>query len=924
MMDYKKTLNLPSTNFSMRANLRVLEPKILNYWQEIDIYKKLREKSKGREKFILHDGPPYANGPIHIGHALNKILKDIIIKFKFMSGYDAPFICGWDCHGLPVEHSLLKELNLTKHDVDIIDFRKKAKDFALKFVEKQKEDFIRLGVFGDWQNPYLTLSPEYEYWVLKLLADLVKKGYIYRGLKPVNWCYHCETALAEAEVEYQEKDSHSLYVLFEVKDKDVFSLNETIYFLIWTTTPWTLISNVAVALHPDFEYALAQTDDKFIILLKELIPSLEQKLSRKINILKTFLGKKVEGIRLKHPFLNRESLLVLADFVSSLEGTGCVHIAPGHGEEDFSLVDKYNLEVIMPVNEKGIFENIDERFNGKNIEEASFLVIEELKKKEKLLHYEKITHLYPHCWRCKNPIIFRATFQWFLNVDHLNLRKEALEEIKKIKWIPPQGEERMEGMLERRPDWCLSRQRLWGVPIPAIKCTSCGEVILDEEVIEKTAEIFRKEGSDSWFKEKMEKFLPTDFKCPSCGGEQFNKENDILDVWFESGASFLAVVKNHKDLNFPSDIYLEGSDQHRGWFQVSLLPSLIKEKQAPFKIVLTHGFVVDEEGKKMSKSLGNVISPQEVISKLGAEILRLWSAYSDYTQDIKLSPKILEQLVDIYRKIRNTIRFLLGNLYDFSPSQDKVNYEELNEIDKYMLTKTTLFWEEILKDYENFSFYKVCQKIFNFCNLDLSSFYLDILKDRLYTYAKNSKERRSAQTVLYYILERIVKLIAPILSFTAEEVHLSFPSWNNKKESIYLYEFESNLYPSYRNEEILKKWERILSLREKVLKEIERKREEKIIGSSLEAEIILFFENEDYEFYKNYTEVLREVFIVSKVNIKKGQFLIQVNRAKGEKCLRCWNYKEEVGKNKEFPYLCSRCISVIKEQKGGMNEESKN
>ena len=916
MIDYKKTLNLPSTNFSMRANLKVLEPKILNYWQEIDIYKKLREKSKGRKKFILHDGPPYANGPIHIGHALNKILKDIIIKFKFMSGEDAPFICGWDCHGLPVEHSLLKELNLTKHDVDIIDFRKKAKDFALKFVEKQKEDFIRLGVFGDWQNPYLTLSPEYEYWVLKLLADLVKKGYIYRGLKPVNWCYHCETALAEAEVEYQEKDSHSLYVLFEVKDKDTFSLNKTIYFLIWTTTPWTLISNVAVAVHPEFKYALTQIDDKFVVILKEIIPSLEQKLKRKINILKTFLGKEAEGIKLKHPFLERTSLLVLADFVSPLEGTGCVHIAPGHGEEDFSLVDKYNLEVIMPVNEKGIFENVDERFNGKNIEEASFLVIEELKKKEKLLYYEKIIHLYPHCWRCKNPIIFRATFQWFLKVDHFNLRKKALEEIKKIKWIPPQGEERMEGMLERRPDWCLSRQRLWGVPIPAIKCTSCGKVILDEKVIEKTAEIFKKEGSDSWFKEKTEKFLPTDFKCPFCGGEQFNKENDILDVWFESGASFLAVVKNHKDLNFPADIYLEGSDQHRGWFQVSLLPSLIKEKQAPFKIVLTHGFVVDEEGKKMSKSLGNVISPQEVISKLGAEILRLWSAYSDYTQDIKLSPKILEQLVDIYRKIRNTIRFLLGNLYDFSPSQDKVNYEELNEIDKYMLAKTTLFWEEVLKDYENFSFYKVCQKIFNFCNLDLSSFYLDILKDRLYTYAKNSKERRSAQTALYYILERIVKLIAPILSFTAEEVLFSFPLGDKKKESIYLYEFNENLYPSYRNEEILKKWEHILSLREKVLKEIERKREEKIIGSSLETEVTLFFEDEDYKFYKNCEEILREAFIVSKVEVKRGKFLIQVNKAKGEKCLRCWNYKEDVGKDKEYPHLCSRCILIVKNKEG--------
>ncbi|OQX87966.1 MAG: isoleucine--tRNA ligase [Candidatus Omnitrophica bacterium 4484_70.2] len=920
MKDYKNTLNLPSTSFSMRANLKDLEPKILGYWEKIGIYYRLREKNKGKKKFILHDGPPYANGPIHIGHALNKILKDIIIKFKFMQGEDAPFICGWDCHGLPVEHSLLKKLNQTKHDVEVVDFREKAKNFALEFVEKQKKDFIRLGVFSDWDNPYLTLHPEYEYGVVKLLAQLVEKGYIYRGLKPVNWCCHCETALAEAEVEYLEKESHSLYVFFKVLDKEKFSFKDDIYFLIWTTTPWTLISNVAVAVHPKFEYVLVKLRNKLVILVKDRLASLEEKLNEKAEILESFLGEELEGISLKHPFLERNSVVVLADFVSASQGTGCVHIAPGHGEEDFSLTKKYNLKIIMPVDEKGKFKYVDERFEDKNIEETSLRVIEELKNNGNLLYYEKITHLYPHCWRCKTPIIFRATYQWFLNVDYFNLRERLIEEVKKVKWIPPEGEARMRSMIEERPDWCLSRQRLWGVPIPAVRCKNCGAVILEKEIIEKTAEIFRKEGSDSWFRKEIKEFIPSHFLCPHCKGKDFIKEKDILDVWFESGASFLSVVKSHPELEFPSHMYLEGSDQHRGWFQVSLIPALISEGRAPFRVVLTHGFVVDEEGRKMSKSLGNVISPQEIIKSYGAEILRLWCAYTDYTEDVKISINILKQLADIYRKIRNTLRFILGNLCDFSP-QKKLDYFSLRETDRYIIAKTTCFYKEVIKEYEKFNFYKVTQKIFNFCNLDLSSFYLDILKDRLYTYAKKSKERLSAQTALYYILERLVKLIAPILSFTAEECFLSFPGWEKKKESIYLYEFEENFCPEYEDKQILEKWKEILLLRESVLKEIERRREEGLIGSSLEAEVVIYAEGEKFYFLREYEDILREVFIVSSVKVKEGAFSIEVNKAKGSKCSRCWNYKEEVGKDKEFPQLCQRCISIIK---GGGNENEKN
>jgi len=912
--NYKDTLNLPHTDFSMKANLSVLEPKLISAWQDSNIYQKLREARRGKKKFILHDGPPYANGLIHIGHALNKLLKDIIIKYKVLSGYDCPFIVGWDCHGLPVEHQLFKELGSNKHDVEISDFRKKAKDYALKFVKLQGQDFTRLGVFSDQDNPYLTLDPKYEQAVIQLLGELVSQGYVYRGRKPVNWCYVCETALAEAEVEYLDKQSDSIYFLFKlIEGKKILTkeIGNDIHFLVWTTTPWTLISNVAVALHPKLEYCLVQFEDKQIVLAKDLIPQLEEKFQTQLKIIKSFIGGDLEGLVLKHPFINRESPLVLADFVSCEDGSGCVHIAPGHGVEDFSLTKKYDLDILMPVNDKGIFQEPEE-FNGKNIKDANNSVIKALDDKGALVAHEKINHSYPHCWRCKQPIIFRATFQWFLNVDHKNLRQKALKKVDNVRWVPSSGKERMKSMLSTRPDWCLSRQRLWGIPIPAIRCQKCGEVSLTKKIIDKTAEVFGRSGSDSWFTLELDKFLPKNFKC-SCGCSDFVKEFDILDVWFESGASFLAVVKNNPELTFPSDLYLEGSDQHRGWFQVSLIPSVATERRAPFKIILTHGFVVDGEGRKMSKSLGNAIAPQEISKQYGAEILRFWAAYTDYSEDVKISEGIIKQLVDMYRKMRNTIRFILGNISDFNPEDFKLPYKSLQEVDKFMLAKLMRFRQEVIACYEDFSFYRVCQKMFNFCNLDLSSFYLDILKDRLYTFSRCSPARKSAQFVLCQTLDVLLKLIAPILSFTAEEAYLAWGRSAESGGSIFLSSFTKRYPKEWSDEGILKRWEGIFSLREGVLKEIEKKREKGVIGSSLEASVLVKCKGKNYSFYKKHQDILREVFIVSSVSIGEGDFSIVVEKAKGQKCLRCWNWNESVGGNLEYPDICNKCLKTLKE-----------
>jgi len=899
----------------MKANLSRLEPSLTAFWDKINVYKRMRKTRAGQPKFILHDGPPYANGRIHIGHALNKILKDIVIKYKNLRGFDCPYVVGWDCHGLPVEHQLFKELQLTKHDVEIIDFRKKARDYALRFVDLQRNDFQRLGLLSDWNNPYLTLDHGYERDVLRLLEILASEGYVYRGRKPVNWCPRCETALAEAEVEYLDKQSDSLHVLFKVThDNGIFSdlKKNPCYFLIWTTTPWTLVSNVAVAVHPQLAYSIIEHQQRYIVVAKDLLPAAEKALKNTSVVIKTVKGSDLESVVLEHPFLLRKSPVILADFVSNQEGSGCVHIAPGHGAEDFSLVKPYNLDIIMPVNHKGIFEE-PAMFAGKNVQQANDLVISQLREKKRLVSHETIRHSYPHCWRCEQPIIFRATFQWFIDVNKNSLRSQALAAIEKVRWIPHSGKERMRTMVSARPDWCISRQRLWGIPIPALRCLYCHQVILDKTVIRQAATVFEKRGSDSWFQQPVEDFLPSGFSCPSCKKTRFLKEFDILDVWFESGASFYAVCKKHPDLQFPADLYLEGSDQHRGWFQVSLLPSVATEQQAPFKTILTHGFVVDGEGKKMSKSLGNVIAPQEIITRYGAEILRLWAAYADYREDVKISENILRQLVDMYRKVRNTFRFMLGTIYDFNAEKCSPVYENLLEVDRFMLSKLAMLSDEVISSYQDYSFYKVCQKIFNFCNLDLSSFYLDILKDRLYTFSKNSQPRRSAQFVLSRIVERLTVLIAPILSFTAEEVYQNQDGLAKKHDSVFLVTLDDTPDATWRNPELTARWERLLAIRKLVLKEIELKREEGAIGSSLEASVKLSCPADDYAICKDRLDTLKEIFIVSDLVVCQGPLSITVGKAQGEKCVRCWNFSQLNPAGSEFSGLCAKCIRALKE-----------
>ncbi|PIQ88291.1 MAG: isoleucine--tRNA ligase [Candidatus Omnitrophica bacterium CG11_big_fil_rev_8_21_14_0_20_42_13] len=912
-MDYKATLNLPKTSFPMKANLAQREPEILSFWQKEDLYSLIRKERRGKPKYILHDGPPYANGNIHIGHALNKTLKDIIIKFKTMQGYDAPYVPGWDCHGLPVEYSLFKELGKTKHEVDQVEFRKKAKDYALKFVKIQKDEFIRLGVLGDWPNPYLTLKKEYERDILRSLSGLVRKGYIYRGFKPVNWCYQCETALAEAEVEYDQHTSNSVYVKFKIKGPN-FSDGKH-YLLIWTTTPWTLPANVAIAVHPDLYYVPVKIADEIIFLAEERLNALKEAgILGDCQILKDKIkGKDLDGLKYEHPFIDREGVIVLADYVSHEEGTGCVHTAPGHGQEDYQTGLKYNLPVIMPVNHKGEFKDSLDFINGVNVHKSDEIIINKLIEKSALLAQAKISHSYPHCWRCKNPVIFRATEQYFLKIDSNNLRSRVLSLIKDIKWVPASGEKRISAMVENRPDWCLSRQRLWGVPIPSLCCLGCRKEGLYPEVIDNFSQIVAREGSDAWFIWKTEDLIPADYACPFCGGRDFKKGNDIIDVWFDSGVSHQAVLKASSELGFPADLYLEGSDQHRGWFQSSLIPAVALEEKTAFKAVLTHGFVVDGEGRKMSKSEGNVIAPQNIIRKYGADILRLWVASSDYKEDIRISDEIIARLSEAYRKIRNTLRFILGNLYDFDINKDPIAYEKLMLLDKWALHRLYSLLNDISLYYENYNFYSVYHSIYNFCIVDLSSFYLDILKDRLYTFRHDSLERRSAQTVLSQALVVLTKIIAPIFSFTSEEL------WQNFKEKIPDESGSVHLscWPKakeeYINNALEDEFARILNLRNMVLKILEEKRINGTIKSSLEAKVTIGFDSqEEYDFFRKYSGDLAAIFITSQVYIEKSaKFYISADRAQGDKCSRCWTFREDIKRDSEGNLICGRCIEAI-------------
>ncbi|HLD28954.1 MAG TPA: isoleucine--tRNA ligase, partial [bacterium] len=734
----KYPVNLPRTDFSMKANLKEKEPFIQKFWKDNGVYEKMVRK--GKKNFILHDGPPYANGKIHLGHVLNKILKDIILKYKSLDGFRTPYVPGWDCHGLPIEFQLLKDLGKRKSDISCVEFRKKAAQYALKFVGIQREEFKRLGIFGEWDKPYLTLDPKYEAKELEVFADLVEKGYIYRGKKPVYWCGSCETALAEAEVEYQDKESPSVYVRFSAEEKDYDAL-------IWTTTPWTLPANLALAFHPHEKYHVIGTPKGKIVLAKERLEKVKEFLGLEpFTVLEQHDGSYFAGMKFRHPFLNKTSVGVVADFVSMEEGTGIVHIAPGHGEEDYALGNKLCMDIYCPVDDKGKFTEEAGICCGENGFQANPRIIEILREKGRLLHHDKITHSYPHCWRCKKPVIFRATFQWFFDVNRNNLRSGLIDSVKEVKWVPPQGENRIRGMLETRPDWCLSRQRYWGVPLPVFYCSVCKNPLIDPKVIRYIACIFREKGSDSWFELKTEQLLPPKTRCSHCDNDSFYKENDIFDVWFDSGISHTAVLKQRKELGYPADLYLEGSDQHRGWFQTSLIPAVAIAGHPPYKSILTHGFVVDGEGKKMSKSLGNVIEPARIIDQWGAEILRLWVASEDYREDMRISDEILKYLIDSYRKIRNTFKFLLGNLYDFR-EEDKIPYDKLKEVDKWAVQASRKWHKEVRESYDSYDFYKVYQLSVNFINRELSSFYLDILKDRLYTFAPDSAERRSAQTV---------------------------------------------------------------------------------------------------------------------------------------------------------------------------------
>lgn len=925
--DYGKSLNLPQTDFPMRANLPQREPEFLKKWEDMDIYNKQLKKAEGKPSFILHDGPPYANGGIHLGTSLNKILKDIVVKYKSMSGYYTPYVPGWDTHGLPIEQRAIKELGLKRHEVGPVVFREACEGFAMKYLDIQRESFKRLGVRADWEHPYVTLKPEFEAKQIEVFGEMAKKGHIYKGLKPVYWCPECETALAEAEIEYADDTTVSIYVKFQVRDdKGIFegvAPKEKINFVIWTTTTWTLPANLAICLNESFEYSVVKVNDEYYVLAAELVENtMKAAAITEYETVAKFKGSELEGILCKHPFLDRDSLVILGDHVTLEAGTGCVHTAPGHGAEDFLVCQKYKIPVLVPVDSKGFLTKEAGPFAGMFYKKSNPAIIEKLTQDGRLLASESITHQYPHCWRCKDPIIFRATEQWFASID--SFRDAALEAIKTVKWVPEWGQERITNMVRDRGDWCISRQRIWGVPIPIFYCKDCGKELITDESIKAVAELFRVKGSNAWYAMDASEILPKGTKC-GCGHDEFSKETDIMDVWFDSGSSHVAVLENREGLSWPADLYLEGSDQHRGWFQSSLLTSVATRKGAPYKKVLTHGYVIDEEKRKMSKSLGNGIDPADVIKEYGADILRLWVASSDYTTDIKISKDLLKQLSEVYRKIRNTARYILGNINGFNPDTDSVDYSELSELDRWALYKMTNLIKKVNEAYSGYEFHMMFHAIHNFCVVDMSNFYLDIIKDRLYTSKPDSKERRAAQTVMYEILQSLVRMLTPVLAFTTEEIWQYMPHRaEDDIESIQL-----NSWPQvnemYLDTQLAEKWEKIFELRSDVSKALEIARANKTIGHSLNAKVTLYADGENLEFIKSIESDLVTVFIVSAVEIKNladapaaaqngeemPEIKVSVEQAPGDKCERCWMFSEFVGEDEKHPTLCKRCADVV-------------
>ncbi|MGE5484977.1 MAG: isoleucine--tRNA ligase [Ignavibacteriales bacterium] len=923
-MSYDHTLNLPKTSFPMRANLPVREPEIQKFWDENDIYHKVREARKGRPKFILHDGPPYANGDIHIGTALNKILKDIVVKFADMDGYDSPYVPGWDTHGLPIELQAIKALGIDRDKVGAVDLRTRCREFALKYKDIQKQQFKRLGVRGDWENPYLTLTPDFEAEQIKVFGKMAEKGYIYKGLRPVYWCPSCETALAEAEVEYHDARSPSIYVSFEVEDgKGRLPGGSSV--VIWTTTPWTLPANMAVCLNPKVEYTLYRTEKGSFLMATGLAARAMKDIGvAGYEALKSFGGAGLEGVTLRHPFVEGRIVpIILGEHVTLEEGTGCVHTAPGHGVEDFEVGREYGLEVLQPLDDKGVFTALGGKFAGLDYSKANRAIVRELEEKGALLKFGFIDHQYPHCWRCKKPVLFRATEQWFASVD--KFRDRALEAVESVEWIPSWGEERMANMVKERADWCISRQRVWGVPIPVFYCAGCGEILVNESTINAVSDLFAREGSNAWYLKEASEILPPGTKC-KCGSERFVKEKDIMDVWFDSGSSHAAVLEKRPELEWPCQVYLEGSDQHRGWFQSSLLTAVATRGRAPYRSVVTCGFVVDGEGRKMSKSLGNVVAPSKVIDQYGADILRLWVASSDYKQDIRVSPEILAQLAEVYKKIRNTIRYLLGNLHDFDPARDTVSKDTMLEIDRWAMHRLQRLIQRVRGYYRDYDYHLVYRDIHNFCVLDMSAFYLDVLKDRVYTSGATDPGRRAAQTVMYEVAKALIKMMMPVLTHTAEEAWGMLPKVEGDPFSVNLVEWP-RVDGDFQDDALGEVWDRLLAVREKVSKALEVSRARKDIGSSLEARLDLYTDDEQTTaLLKQYERDLPAIFIVSEVKTHElgetvpgaamrfdNGLAVLVGQASGKKCARCWTYSESVGRDEEHPDVCRRCSTVLRE-----------
>ena len=918
-VDYAKTLNLPKTSFKMKANLAQKEPLTLRDWKKAEIYEK--SLNEGAPFFVLHDGPPYANGDIHIGHALNKILKDIILKYKRLRGYNAPYIPGWDTHGLPIEWKIMEELGEKAKNMTPLQIRQECKKYALKWVEKQKEGFKRLGILGNWDNPYITLMPEYEAEQLKVFKEIYENGYVYKGLKPVYWSPTTETALAEAEIEYKDVESHSIYVKFEGTQDllDKLGVEEAASILIWTTTPWTLPANLGVFLHPEFDYGLYKTEKGNIVVAKELAETVFKTLGISYELLKEFKGTELEKTHYRHPFLDREGLVMLGDYVTVDAGTGAVHSAPGHGADDYNYSRKYELGVLSPVDDRGHMTKEAGKYEGMFYAKASNVIVQDLMESGHLLYHSKFVHSYPHDWRSKKPVIFRATEQWFISVDESDIRENAIKALDDVEFVPSWGKNRIGSMLETRPDWTISRQRVWGVPIPLFYNRATDEVIYEPEIMDRVIEMVKKEGTDIWWKYEAKEIIGDELlEKYNLKDVDIRKERSIMDVWFDSGVSHRSVLVP-RNLPRPADLYLEGSDQHRGWFQSSLLTSIASTKDAPYKRILTHGFTMDGQGRKMSKSLGNTILPKDITEKYGADILRLWVSSVDYREDVRISENILQQMSDAYRRIRNTARFLMGNLNDFDYANDKVDYKDMFEIDKWAMHKLEELKAKTTEFYDKYEFYSLFQEITYFCSMEMSSFYLDIVKDRLYCEGTTSIERRSAQTVLTEVLKVLVRIISPVLSFTADEIWERIPEALKEEESVHLSKWiEAN--PEYLNEELAQKWDKIARLRREVNKKLEAERQTGLIGHSLDSRVLLNIANDEYSFIKDYTEnEVSDLFIVSQVkfvndNLEESEIEginIAVEKASGEKCERCWKYDEKVGHNHNHPDVCPRCASVL-------------